>query len=187
MILVLEGALFLAIVVAMVAMLFRLPCPKDTALILTLRSNGLPLRSGEPMFRVLVGKAGFRSPAVAAVDSLDLRAFPVEALLMIDEHEWLVTMRAHVGGQESMVRRAAVRLLGMSQRDREAIGEGVLALAVRDALVGRGGGEVVEEQREAIEKDVRSRVAAVLEPMGLEVLELSLTIRRREKSDTGPR
>lgn len=182
MIIVLE-VLFLALaLLTVVALLFRVRCPAGHALVMTQRSKGA-LQSGPPAFRVVAGHGVFRTPSVGAVDLLDLSPVRVDAFVsLVDDmgrrHELHAIARMGVSSRTSFLRKAAVRVLGMPRRDMDAIGEGALRVAVRDAMVGRL--DHLDQDLAAIESDVRDMMGATLEELGMELLELRVRLKTRE-------
>jgi uncharacterized membrane protein YqiK len=182
MIIVVE-VLFLALaLLAVLALFFRVRCPAGHALVMTQRSKGA-LRSGPPAFRVVAGQAAFRTPSVGAVDLLDLSPVRVDAFVsLVDDlggrHDLHAIARIRVSSRTNLLRKAAVRVLGMPRRDLDAIGEGALQLAVRDALAGRL--DNLDHDLSGLESDVRDEFGAVLEELGMEIVELRVRMRKPE-------
>jgi hypothetical protein len=179
MTLVLEALLLLAGLSVVVALLFRVRCPPGAALVMTLGSSDQALRSGAPSFRVLSGKGGYRTPSVGAVDVIDLGPTRVDAFVSLEgepRRELHALLHVRVSSREDLLRRAAVRVLGMPRRDLDAIGEGALSVAVRDAIGGREADEV-EGDMHGVQEDTRATVAALLEELGMELVDLRLRIK----------
>ncbi len=179
MIIVLEALLLLAGLSVVVALLFRVRCPPGSALVMTMGSTEQALRTGAPSFRVLAGKGGFRTPSVGAVDVLDLGPARVDAFVPLEgepRRELHAFLQMRVSSREDMLRRAAVRVLGMPRRDLDTIGEGALSVAVRDAIGGRDADEV-EGDVPGVMEDTRASLTALLERLGMEIVDLRLRIK----------
>lgn len=182
MIIVVEVLLLALALLAVVALLFRVRCPAGHALVMTQRSKGA-LQGGPPAFRVVAGQGVFRTPSVGAVDLLDLSPVRVDAFVsLVDDmgrrHELHAIARIRVSSRTSLLRKAAVRVLGMPRRDMDAIGEGALRVAVRDAMVGRL--DNLDHELPAVESDARDEYGALLGELGMELVELRVRMKTRE-------
>ena len=185
MTIVLESLVFLLAVSAVLVLFFRVRCPPDHALVLTNRSATESLRSGPPAFQVLPEGSTFRLPSAGAVDLLDLSPLRFDAFVPLVESDGTHGGELHaiaevrVSRRAPYLRRAAVRLLGMPRRDLDAIGEGALSVAVRDAIGGRSS-NWLESNREQVESDVRAELSGLLDELGMEIANVELRLKKRD-------
>ncbi len=189
MIIVLEALLLLLALGAVGALLLRVRCPTDHALILTNQGADASLRAGPASFSVLADRGTYRLPSAGAVDLLELSSFRLDAFVPVPDRDGTRTMEIHaiaqvqVSRRKPFLRRAAVRVLGMPRRDLDAIGEGALVVAVRDAVGGRNAARV-ERERADVEADVRAELRTVLDELGMEIADLQLRFKEREGPGT---
>jgi len=185
MIIVFELLLLALAILSVLALLYRVRCPPDHALVLTDRSSEGSLRAGPPAYRVLADRGVFRLPSVGSVDVLDLSPARFDAFVpLLDDRgerrgEVHAVAQVRVSRRTVHLRRAAVRVMGMPRRDLDAIGEGALAVAVRDALGGRSA-EHVEQDREEVGADVRDALGPVLDELGMEIIDVQVRLKKRD-------
>lgn len=185
MIIVLEVIVLLVALSAVLALFLRVRCPPEHALVLTNRSADESLRSGPPAFQVLPDRGTFRLPSAGAVDLLDLSPLRFDAFVPVAESDGTHVGELHaiaqvrVSRRAPYLRRAAVRVLGMPRRDLDAVGEGTLAIAVRDAIGGLSA-DRIESGREAVEADVRAELGGLLDELGMEIVDLQLRLKKRD-------
>lgn len=183
MIIVFEVLLLALAVAGVMALFFRVRCPPDHALVLTNRSSDESLRSGPPAFHVLPEQGTYRLPSAGAVDLLELAPLRLDAFVPLAGEdkggEVHAILHVRVSRRASHLRRAAVRVMGMSRRDLDALGEGTLVVSVRDAIAGRSA-EQVERSREEVESDVRAEIGTVLDELGMEIVGLQVRVKKRD-------
>jgi len=185
MIIVVEILLLALAILAVLALLYRVRCPPDHALVLTERTSEGSLRSGPPTYRVLADRGAFRLPSVGSVDLLELSPVRLDAFVpLLDADgerrgEVHAIAQVRVSRRATHLRRAAVRVMGMPRRDLDAIGEGALAVAVRDAL-GGSTAHHVEHEREDVAADVRAELGTVLDELGMEIIDVQVRLKKRE-------
>lgn len=185
MIIVLEMLLLLLALSGVVALFFRVRCPPDHALVLTDRADHPSLRSGPPSFRVLPEQGAFRLPSTGAVDLLEIGSMRFDAFVPIGDSdgqraELHALAAVRIARRPIHLRRAAVRLLGVSRKDLDAIGEGAIGVAVRNAIAGHGL-RAIETDEATIVQDIRSELVTVFDELGFELTDLALRIKHREK------
>jgi uncharacterized membrane protein YqiK len=163
----LEIAVVVVVVLVALRAIFRVQPPRGRALIITRGAADGALQADCKSFRVLASGSATRLPWSDTLDTLDLSGSRFDVFVPWQSCEIHATAMLRVSTRESLLRRAAIRLLGSPDRDIDALGESLLEVAVRDALAGRS--QLSEADRKGLERCVRENIEPVAEELGLEV------------------